>query len=79
MHHELVDCLGFNSFSCSVPAGDARGEGTVVAGMTSAFHHRQVRLAGLLVSIVRSPSRVVCQNKIKKDLTSRIEWDIKGY
>jgi hypothetical protein len=33
---------------------------------------------GYISIVYRSPSRVVCQNKIKKDLTSKMKWDIKG-
>ena len=78
-HHELADCLRFIIIDCSVPAGDARGEGTVVTGVRSALHRRRVRLLGLLVSMVQeSPQGSSCEKKIKKDLTSKMKWDIKG-
>ena len=80
-HYELVDCLRFIIISCSVPAGDARGEGTVVACMRSALHRRQVRLLGLLVSIVQESQQSCSEvrvKKIKKGLTIKMKWDIKG-
>ena len=65
-HHELADCLRFVIISCSVPAGDARGQGTVVTGVRSALHRRRVRLLGLLVSMVQESPQELPEVRVKK-------------
>ena len=80
-HRELADCLWFVIISCSVPAGDARGQGTVVTGVRSALHRLRVRLLGLLVSMVQESQQSCSEvrvKKIKKGLTIKMKWDIKG-
>ena len=76
-HRELVGCLWFVIIVCSVPSGTAVTEDPVLCRLTP-FALSTVTSRYMCISIVRIPSRPVCQNKIKKDLTSIIEWDIKG-
>ena len=86
MHHDPLPVGICISIHCCIAAGPTPGadnySGTGDGGVEPAewlLHlHLHVMVVGIDSSKFRSPSRVVCQNKIKKDLTIRIEWDIKG-
>ena len=83
--HHCIRLVG--SISTAAPGDTGRyadgmdvgvGETILVVCLTHLhFHHQSLSRVGILVS-QESPQEVSVKNKIKKDLTSRMKWDIKG-
>ena len=78
-HYELVNCLRFVIVVRSVPAGDAAPKVVALCRLTP-FALSTVTSRYMCISIGmggQSAGKFV-ENKIKKDLTIKMKWDIKG-
>ena len=86
MHHDALPAAVRISLHCCIAAGPAPGahhySGTGHRRLEPPewlLHlHLHVMVVGVYSSKFRSPRRSFWKNKIKKDLTIKMKWDIKG-
>ena len=86
MHHDPLPVGICISLHCCIAAGSAPGAYYYsraghrrVEPVEWLLHlHLHVMVVGIYSSKFRSPSRCRREKKIKKDLTIKMKWDIKG-
>ena len=86
MHHDALPAAIRISLHCCIAAGPApgadyysrTGDGGVESAEWLLHLHLHVMVVGIYSSKFQHTPQDRLEKKIKKDLTSRIEWDIKG-